>query len=164
MTELAELNSFIKILHDEMGFDFDAGNFKDRFRLQKFVFLAKYFGWDNSYSYNIYLRGPYSKELADHYYSFQKIENNTIPIVPLKSFHKNEFFTLIKNKYNYWFEAASTIISLMENYKHSFHGNNLKIKVLTRVKELKDDIPEETINSAYNDLLTSGIIPKIIEA
>ena len=40
-----------------------------KFKIQKFVFLAKYFGWNNSYLYYLYILGSYSPRLADDYYS-----------------------------------------------------------------------------------------------
>ena len=58
---------FLNSMKNELEFE-DPEDFKNKvesdldfkIRIQKFVFLAKYFGWNNSYSYNFYRYGPYS--------------------------------------------------------------------------------------------------------
>ena len=44
-------------------------DFQFRHKVQKFVYIAKYFGWNHSYEYVFYLRGPYSNDLANEYYN-----------------------------------------------------------------------------------------------
>jgi uncharacterized protein YwgA len=157
MTELGELSSFIEFLKDELGFNFYVHSFSHRFKLQKYVFLAKFFGWNNNYSYNVYLRGPYSKGLADDYY---KIENGELaPLVILTTFDTTSFLHLIDGKEDFWLESAATIISIMSNYRRYYHGEELKKKVLERVMDLKDHIPNELIEEAFLDLSNAGILP-----
>ncbi|MEM3292996.1 MAG: hypothetical protein QXO81_01345 [Metallosphaera sp.] len=44
-------------------------SFDDRLRLQKYVFIMEKLGLNLGYSFNEYLRGPYSPDLAMDYYS-----------------------------------------------------------------------------------------------
>jgi uncharacterized protein YwgA len=159
MTELAELSSFINFLHREIGFNFNLNSFDHRFQLQKFVFLAKSFGWRNDYSYTIYLRGPYSSDLADHYYSFETVNIESLPTIELTTFNKPAFLDLIRNKEDLWLESASTIISTMNNYRHYYQGDELKKRVLERAIDLKSNISRMIIERAFSDLLNANILP-----
>ena len=61
MNEKNYLVYFLNSMKEELEFE-DSEDFKSKVqsnlnfknRIQKFVFLAKYFGWNNSYSYNLY--------------------------------------------------------------------------------------------------------------
>lgn len=161
MTEINELRSFIKFLKDECNFDFNLNVFDHRFRLQKYVFLAKCFGWHNDYLYGVYLRGPYSSDLATHYYKFKKININSLPLVELSTFDKTAFLNLVNNKDDSWLESATTIISIMDNYRRYYSKDELNKRVLERVFDLKDYIPSEIIVGAFSDLIDAKILPII---
>ncbi len=47
-------------------------HFNNRLKIQKYVYLVKYYGLDMNYDYNTYLHGPYSQQLAWDYYSLAK--------------------------------------------------------------------------------------------
>ncbi|MGC9108605.1 MAG: hypothetical protein ACP5IE_10520, partial [Infirmifilum sp.] len=52
-------------------FHLDVKNsFDDRLRLQKYVFIMEKLNLDLGYSFNMYLRGPYSPALAIDYYNY----------------------------------------------------------------------------------------------
>ena len=73
------LPAFIDLLERRglMRFDIlgeDEQNFKNRFMIQKYVYLAKYFGLDMGYGFSMYLHGPYSKTLLDDYYELAESE------------------------------------------------------------------------------------------
>lgn len=80
---------FLNSMKDELDFN-DAEDFKSkvhlkdnlefRIKIQKFVFLAKYFGWNNTYSYNMYHHGPYSPVLSDDYHSSEVFDNTPLQI------------------------------------------------------------------------------------
>ena len=57
------------------------GSFEDRLRLQKYVYIMERLGLDLGYSFSGYLRGPYSPDLADDYYS--KADD----VLNLRTFH-----------------------------------------------------------------------------
>lgn len=74
------LPSFIQELEDRGLLEFDILNddehsFTNRFMIQKYVYLARYFGLDMDYYLGMYLHGPYSKGLADDYYELAKLKD-----------------------------------------------------------------------------------------
>jgi hypothetical protein len=157
MTELGELSSFLEFLRDDMDFEFDVTHFSHRFRLQKLVFFAKSFGWNNDYHYSVYVKGPYSSELADQYYHMART-SETIRSIPLPTFNNERFTTFLSGKDDQWLEAAATVLSMVQSYKSYYRGNALRTNVLERVIDLKDNIPPETIIQSYNDLINIGLI------
>ena len=157
MTELGELSSFLEFLRNDMGFEFDVTRFGHRFRLQKFVFFAKSFGWDNDYHYSVYVRGPYSSELADQYYHMTRTSEQ-IPSTPLSSFNREQFAAFLRDKDDQWLEAAATVLSMVQSYKVYYTGVSLKTNVLERVIDLKDNIDPQVNANSYNDLASIGII------
>lgn len=54
----------LKLTVDEMGLEFNLATFSNRLILQKAVYLAQAAGVDLGYSFNWYLRGPYSPGLT----------------------------------------------------------------------------------------------------
>ncbi|MGC9069669.1 MAG: hypothetical protein ACP5IZ_11995, partial [Thermoprotei archaeon] len=66
-------------------------NFDIRLKIQKIVYLLKYITKEFNYDFSLYLRGPYSPELAKDYFSItdeniygnpkQVLSNNSINIV-----------------------------------------------------------------------------------
>jgi len=164
MTELGELTSFLEFLKDDMDFDFDITRFNNRFRLQKLVFFAKSFGWDNDYHYSVYVRGPYSSDLADQYYHMTRTVE-LIPSTPLPAtFNRKKFSSFLTDRDDQWLEAAATIVSMTESYSTYYTGEYLKNKVLERVIDLKDTIPKDIIDSAYSDLLKIESFSALVQA
>jgi len=53
-------NDFAKKIRDNKEF---------RIKVQKLVYLSKYFGWNNSYHFNFHERGPYSFQLSEDYHN-----------------------------------------------------------------------------------------------
>jgi len=110
MTErLAKLAGFIKAL-ESIGFNFDVNRFNHRLKLQKYVYLARRYGIDFGYHYNLYIRGPYSPELASDYYSIKEGVSEEHVDVP------EEFFKLVKGKSERWLELAATLVMIKERY------------------------------------------------
>ena len=76
MSTIGHFVYFITCVKDSLSFR-DAEDFTEKIRndfdfrlkVQKFVYIAKYFGWKHSYKYSLYIRGPYSSTLADEYYN-----------------------------------------------------------------------------------------------
>jgi len=86
------LSSFVKFL-SEAGFRFDLEDFDSRLKLQKYVFLARKFGLDLGYKFSMYIRGPYSPDLAQDYYNLPE-RGADIP----DSFDRKGFLELVKGK------------------------------------------------------------------
>lgn len=71
-------------------------------------FLLRRYGIDLGYSYNYYIRGPYSPELAKDYYNLPHVEEEIE--VP------ENFIKLIKGKSERWLELASSLVMVLEKY------------------------------------------------
>ena len=147
------LQNFIIILKKNIDFCFDIKKFEDRIKLQKYVFIAKFFGLKHSYKYNMYIRGPYSSNLADDYYELEKNEND--PVSDYLDLNIEDFSSLVKDKEVEWLESATTMLSLYSNYKSNYKsllGNTDFEKLINDVCEIKHMIPENLITQVYNEL------------
>ena len=142
---------FLNSMKDELGFE-DPEDFKSKvesnlnfkIRIQKFVFLAKYYGWNNTYSYNLYRHGPYSPVLTDDYYSndlfeYTPLEISDLDLDSLKSF--------IRKKSIDYLESATTILL----YKQ-FLGNISLDTAIEKLGEIKSHIPSEIVRKSYYDV------------
>ena len=109
---MKELKSFIKYLEDCNIFKFKVNIFNNRLKLQKYVFLARKYGFNLRYSYNLYIHGPYSPQLADDYYALGESA-----IEPEKITLDEGFIKLIRKKSEWWLELASTVVTVSERYK-----------------------------------------------
>jgi uncharacterized protein YwgA len=89
-------------------------NFDKRLRIQKIVYLIEELTKDFNYNFSLYLRGPYSPDLAKEYYSLINED-----IKPLKeNYLKKETINIAKNldaRENLWLEIASTIRMMYSN-------------------------------------------------
>lgn len=52
-----------------LGFKPSVGDFEDRLKVQKVIYLLKLKGVDAGFKYNLYVRGPYSPDLTQEIYS-----------------------------------------------------------------------------------------------
>lgn len=118
-------------------------HFNNRLKLQKYVFLARYYDLDMKYRYNRYLRGPYNSGLAHDYYNLAK--NRELLTKPNGAIIRNEFFELITNKDIEWLEAASTLLSLKESFRD-------RKSLLDRTISMKEHISDEKIQSVLEEL------------
>ncbi len=153
-----QLLEFIKQLENKNLLKFNIlgdsdESFNNRFRIQKLVFLARYFGLDFEYNYRIYLHGPYSSRLADDYFKLAKDVNpdNINKKINDNQFKKDEFFSFVQNRDDEWLEACSTLLSLADVY-------STKEDLLSRVYEIKAHIPKSKINQVFSELDSRGII------
>lgn len=146
---------FLNAMKDELDFN-DANDFKNkvnlknnlkfRIKIQKFVFIAKYFGWDNAYNYNMYHHGPYSPALSDDYHSNEIFENTPLQI---QNFNLESFKKFVGNKSTDYLEAASTIL-YYKRFNHYITIND----ALNELNRIKPHIPSNIVKTAYNDVKT----------
>ncbi|MEM2365691.1 MAG: hypothetical protein QXL06_01980 [Nitrososphaerota archaeon] len=110
------LAAFIRFLKDRLGYVFNVEEeFDKRFLLQKYVFLAKYFGLNLGYGYSLYIYGPYSRELSDDYYEL--VRQNPLPEADLPSgFDAEGFIELVRGRDARWLEVAASILTVSERY------------------------------------------------
>ena len=108
MSKINNLVYFLNSMKDTLPFK-DEKDFKEkinknkdfRIRVQKLVYLSKYFGWTNAYHFNFHSNGPYSASLSKDYthIDLNQKNNEEIPnlnIDKLKSFIKNQNNTLLE--------------------------------------------------------------------
>lgn len=111
---LKTLGGFVEALRKTIGFNFNVNRFDHRLRLQKLVYLAKVLGVPRlDYNFNLYLRGPYSPQLAEDYYSLGGgliSEDEVLAFMNDKAFCK--FTELVNGKDGTWLEIATTLIEL----------------------------------------------------
>ena len=142
---------FLNSMKEELEFK-DPEDFRNKvesdldfkFKIQKFVFLAKYFGWNNSYLYNLYIHGPYSPRLADDYYS-----EDIFNYAPFKisNFNFDSFRNFIRGKSKDYLESASTIL-LLKKFKNDF---SLEFAI-EKLSNIKPHISSEIVEKTFNDV------------
>lgn len=109
------LAGFIRWLEERGLFRFDVSSFNSRLRVQKYVFIARFFGLDLGYNFSLYIRGPYSPDLARDYY---RIDVGAVePWVP-RGFRSKEFLDLVGGRDERWLELASTILLVSEETRN----------------------------------------------
>jgi len=150
MKNRAYLNSFLKILKEELGFDFNIKSFNDRVLLQKYVYLAKYFGWEHSYLYSLYIRGPYSSNLADDYYN---PDIDCFGFAELGNFNKSDFMSFVENHDIFWLESAATM-----NYLFKYSCNVDREECIEQISRRKPDIPHNIIEDTYDYSIRYGLM------
>lgn len=101
--------------------DFNMLGFDNRLKLQKFVYLLQEYGVNLGYSFSLYLRGPYSPEVAKD--GFQVEDFSTMPqIKPANVDIENRFsefarrFRPHRNETE-WLEAASSLVIFRRMYE-----------------------------------------------
>lgn len=131
-----------------------------RFAIQKVSYLLHYLGVDGfkDVSFNLYVNGPYSVDLADTYYELArrypdsieefakgfKLDDNTLALV--KWFMKKRYW---------WMEIATTILMI---YKRHSNIDFNTLYILLRSAKPWVDI--RTAALIYRDLKRVGLIPK----
>ncbi|MGP6294504.1 hypothetical protein [Caldiplasma sukawensis] len=129
-------------------------NFDKRLRLQKVVFLIEHKTKDFNYPFSLYLRGPYSKELAKEYYSINDYaysESDELMSEEGKGLAKN-----LSEKDNLWLEIASTIVMFSHSYKIE--------DAVKRTKEFKSSVlsnlnkPEDYVDSVYEEIREMNLL------
>ena len=125
-----------------------------RIKIQKLVYLSKFFGWKNDYVFTLNERGPYSVNLANNYYDKQLFEKDSIEIF---KFSCEEFFKFIENKSNDFLEATSTLLYIFKNKVDMFY----KESCMALLDELKPNIPENIKLDAYNEIKKYDLFSKV---
>ena len=147
------LARFIRFLEDEnlVRFDIDGEGerqFENRFLIQKYVFLAKKFGLDLPYDYDIYTCGPYSSALTNTYYSMARSGNVYLLADGSSlgaSFDAEGFLKAVRDKDKRWLRAATTLIRCSERYKD--RGDLVEI-----TKHIEDDDEDLRVSKTLSDL------------
>ena len=156
MSTIGHLIYFINCVKDSLSFS-DAEEFSEKIRndfnfrlkVQKFVYIAKYFGWNHSYKYRLYIRGPYSSALADEYYNEDISKYSPLEIDGFDSYSFNDF---VDGKSIPYLESASTILYYMgieENFTHE--------DAIEKLQKIKPHIDSEIVGNAYEDIIRLNV-------
>jgi uncharacterized protein YwgA len=115
---LAPRDSYLVGLLNELGYaprDITSDDaFNDRLRVQKAVFLLNYLGVApfTGYRFSMYLRGPYSPQLAHDYYHLGDVEPEALPVDP----RGRDLLAWFMGHENSWLEVASSILSIRRRH------------------------------------------------
>jgi len=152
------LVAFLKVLERKAGYKFTIKTFEDRVRLQKFVYLAKHFGIDLKYNFNLYIRGPYSSELADDYYKIERDYEGELSEV-LDEFIPEEkvdtFIEFAKNKDTEELELIATLLMVLERHKpflNSLPEEEREDLVVKTIQDIKPYFTKDKILEAIREI------------
>jgi len=138
-------NDFVKKIKENKDF---------RIKVQKFVYVSKFFGWENSYIFTLNINGPYSINLAENYNNERLFEENSNEI---PSFDLKNFKDFVSDKSNDFLEAASTLLYVFKNIRNSFNRNNC----MDLLNDLKPHIEEDVKLNAYDEIEKFMLMDKI---
>jgi hypothetical protein len=117
MGDLRLLAGILNRLTDSTGKRFDALEFWARFRIQKSIYLLQAMGYPGPahYRFSLYLRGPYSPELAKDYYALEEWDRARRKGVPPAHIPQDKL-TILKEalgRGEYFLEALVTLHSIL---------------------------------------------------
>lgn len=117
---ISMLWSFIKFLEDNGVFKFDIDDIDSRLLLQKYVFLARFYGLDMGYDFNLYIHGPFSTELGRDMFMLKKYKSRLKKRSPKplpEKFRIKDFLQDVMNKDKEWLWMMTTMLSIKEYNK-----------------------------------------------
>jgi len=161
MGDILKLLSFIEFLKSEAGFMFDVDRFEHRLMLQKYVYIAgRVFRLPLNYSYNMYLRGPYSPDLAEDYYKLPESHEAYTGDYrkDLTGFNCEKFLDLIEEKDAEWLEVGATILSVYNRYRGRYFGYELAGRVLSTSCDIKSSIESAKISDVFEYLKNERLL------
>ncbi|WP_407411428.1 hypothetical protein [Methanobrevibacter sp.] len=163
MSEINNLTYFLNSMKDILSFK-DDKDFKEkiseskdfRIKVQKLVYLSKYFGWNSSYHFNFHTNGPYSVSLSEDYrhVDLNKKNYENIPDLDI-----DKFKSFIKNQNKILLEAESTIL---------YYSNKMNVKTLTKndsiniLKSLKPHISQDDASKSFDNVVKFNLFDETI--
>ena len=149
MSEINNLVYFLNSIKDLLPFE-DKNDFakkinenKDfRIKVQKLVYLSKFFGWDNPFIFTLAERGPYSVELKQAYSMDNLFEN--LP-EKINGFDLSAIRNFIKNQNLLFIEASATIL-------YQSNDEISEEDCITSIHSLKQHISPDIISDAYKSI------------
>ena len=121
----------------------DIAKFSERLTLQRCCYILNSWGYEPSYRYSLYIRGPYSTELADDYSEMHGEVTGHTNVLDGDLSRLKELYS----KGPSYVEAYATVLLLINN-----NPNVPSNKILDRALELKPHLEKE-VTEAYASLL-----------
>lgn len=158
MSSKSILLRFIKYLEREKLAELDIlgdgdSCFWNRFKIQKYAFLAKRFGLDLPYEHDIYLWGPHSqimsaecRGLAENGDRYDEAGSELPP-----QFRSGEFLDFVRNRSNEWLEIAATLLAVREDIPK-------RDELVEITEDGKIGITREFIDGTLRDLEGANLI------
>lgn len=159
------LEGFMAYLEKNRLVEFDMRNegesgFNSRHRLQRYVFLAKHFGLDMHYEYDMYLYGPQSRALMGDYVKYTENHAGTpdggmataqLVIRLPESFRSEEFLDFVRGRDDEWLYMATTLMDRNEDIKK-------RDNLIRNVEWTTHEVPIEYIEGVLDELQTAHMI------
>ena len=152
------LRAFIRFLDKHkftdlsvIGQDSEAG-FQARFKVQKYAFLARYYGLNHGCDYDLYRYGPYSSSITQTYYAMAECPNDDDGEVLPESFRESNFLYDIPDHDTDWLEIATTLLD------QKIDGETDK-DLLDHVSFIKSHKTKDYICNVFADLKQIGLLP-----
>jgi len=150
-------NGAIRWLLDQLGISKEAllsddeEGFDRRLRVQKAAFLLKKMGIApfTEYNFSLYIRGPYSPELAKDYYGDLPQTSDKVNIPK----DKLEIFDSFMKNDEKWLEVATSTLMIVERYPKIN-----KKEVLDALRLSKPWVQEDYFAEIYDKLKEMGLI------
>lgn len=148
---IMELAGFLDLLNEngmieraKITEDSDGG-FSNRLKVQKYVYLAKYFDLGFPYEYEMHLRGPYSRQLTREYYRLDSnLARSSSKPHALDFPKKDEYLALVKDKSESWLELATTILEKKDEYGRD--------RLLDYIEMIKDGYPRSVMEQVLSEI------------
>jgi len=160
MSEQNKLAYFLNCMKDTLPFENEEDfkrqiqeNMDFRIKVQKLVYLSKFFGWDNPYNFTLAERGPYSVELKHDY-----LDNGLFKEIPekIEGFKESSFLKLVNDKNILFFEAISTMLYTIGHNIINLGEN----ECVTLIQSIKQHIPSKIIKEAYGNVISFKLYEK----
>lgn len=139
---------------------FDIKKFEYRFKLQKFVFLLRSYGLNLGYPFSLYIKGPYSPELARDAFQIEDWDK-----IQLRKFEDTQQEAQFENFMNFlqskkddegWLECSSTILLLRES-----NPSSKKDELIGSLLHIKPKFSEQECIQVYEGLVKERLINDI---
>ena len=126
-------SSLIVAISKAMNRNLNKNKFNDRLLMQKGCYILNTWGFGPKYRYGLYIRGPYSSELADDY--FEMTNPGKITYVPEEAIHD---LSEIMRKGIEFTEAYATVLMIKNN-----NPGKSDIDIRNRALEIKPHLSKE---------------------
>lgn len=158
MGALSRLRAFFSVVMDR---EIKMNSYEDRITLQKLIYALKSAGIKFNYSFNWYLRGPYSVELADDGFKLaEKIEKNVAVNNCRFSEKARKIIERMKECFGTYFddsnklELLASLLYLKNDYYESAPTNK---QIIEAIESKKPWYEESEIQNVIKDISNSGL-------